>query len=276
MNKALRIVLTTVGAAAGLFILALAGLYILGTQVKARRLASAAAAVVPSAPASAANPVPSAPAPTASTPIAPKVSLNTDGTPIAHTAAASSSAPTPFLSHFESLEAANNHADLAVEVFQNAGTYTKAQRDELIAWFTARNTDSRMPSLFIIAKLREKNGDDEEAMKWLCAAHLTAQLDGLRCTDVSARSAAPAMARQFAALAQRQATNLDLRQRANTFALEYEESIKDRMPATWIANHGLAAFKPGGAGESQWVADEAWQKQRHELRATFGKQFAGK
>jgi hypothetical protein len=276
VNKALRIVLTTVGAAAGFFILALVGLYILGSQVKARRLASASAAVVPTAPAPVANPVPSASAPNASTPTESNITFNNDATPAARATASSSPASTPFLSHFEALEAANNHADLAVEVFQNTGTYTKLQREELIAWFTARNTDSKLPSLFIIAKLHEKNGDDDEAMKWLCAAHLTAQLDGLRCTDVSARSAAPAMARQFAALAQRQVKNPDLRQRANTFALDYEESIKDRKPAAWIANHGLAAFKPGATNGSQWVTDEAWQKQRQELRATFGKQFAGK
>ena len=276
MNKTLRILLTAIGAAVGLVVLALAGLYILGSQVKARRLASAAAAIAPSAPIPSANPRTSTPTPAASAIPTPDPIANSATNPaIAVTASAPSDSST-FLAHFESLEAANNHADLAVEVFQSAGNYTKVQRDQLITWFTARATDGRMPSLFIIAKLREMNGDDDDAMKWLSAAHLTAQLDGLRCSDVTARSAAPAMARQFAALAQRQAKNLDLRRRANTFALDYEDSIKDRKPAIWIANHGLAAFKPASAGASPWVADDAWQKQREELRAAFAKQFAGK
>lgn len=191
------------------------------------------------------------------------------GAPAVRTASEASAAA--FIRGLDVLEAQGKHADAAVDAFKEIPSLSWSGRVELIAWLKARVKDGRMPAMYWIARAYSYNGDGPEAAKWYAAAGLAGRIDAARLTDVSAASAMPAVETHFAEIKKALKDDAVLRRTALAWALEHEESVKDRKVAGWIAAHGMDSFR---GGTPTVIGDEAWKAKRATLRESYRKMGA--
>lgn len=165
------------------------------------------------------------------------------------------------------LEAQGKHADAALAIFEDSPSLIPTERDEVAAWLKARIKPGRIPAMYWLARLAFLNNDLPQAANWFAAAALSGRIDAARLTDQTAASAVPAIEAHFSDLKKALAADATLRRAASAWALDFEESTKDRAPAAWIAAHGLA-FK--GAAPAT-IPDDQWQTKRQQQRDAWKK-----
>lgn len=141
-----------------------------------------------------------------------------------------------------------------------AGRDNDLRRGELLTWLHAHENSGKMPVLFTIAKLHASGENIESAAKWYMAASITGLLDASRCQDPEAAKAVRQLEEQFQDVRGYLKADGALRRSAVKFALDVEERLKNREPATWIASHTTSSTG------SAFVNDVEWQAKREQYR----------
>ncbi len=209
----------------------------------------------------------SAPEQTAPTPaIAPSTPIEISPT---HLASAITTAPAPSVpqtlrQRLDALITQDKYDDAVVLAYSEApklvGRDNEMRRGELLTWLHAHETSGKMPILFTIARIHAASDNIESAAKWYMAASITGLLDASRCQDPQAAKAVRQLEEQFPDVRSYLKADAALRRNAVKFALEVEERLKNREPATWIAAHTTSSTG------SAFVTDPEWQTRREQYR----------
>jgi hypothetical protein len=246
MTKSSRLVLTSVGGAAGAVALLAAGLVVFGKS-SGRASPRPAMASAPAREASEAPPAATPPAIPSPVPTAPVLDMN---------------------ERLEAMAAARDYAGLSTLLFDEASTLGPFERADAVEWLGARRASPNFPALFLTARLHEAGGDLDSAAYAYVAASVLGRIDATRCSDLSAAGAVTAMESQFDRVRAHLRGNMDLARDAMRRALTMDEALRDRPPAAWIASYGLDAMngKP-----VKFDPDADWLKERERIRRSLAK-----
>lgn len=143
------------------------------------------------------------------------------------------------------------------------GRENEMRRGELLTWLHANESSGKMPVLFTIARVHSSGENIESAAKWYMAASITGLIDASRCQDPAAAKAVSQLEEQFQDVRSYLRADAALRRNAVKFALEVEERLKDREPATWIAAHTTSSTG------NVFVSDEEWAARRERYRKSL-------
>lgn len=141
-----------------------------------------------------------------------------------------------------------------------SGRDNEMRRGELLTWLHTQENSGKMPVLFTIARLHGSSDNIESAAKWYMAASITGLLDVARCQDPEAAKAVKQLEEQFTDVRSYLKADAALRKSAVKFALDVEERLKNREPATWIAAHTTSTTG------SAFITDVEWQARREQYR----------
>jgi hypothetical protein len=134
------------------------------------------------------------------------------------------------------------------------------------------------PALFSLANLFYKQGDIDKAIFWFNAARLRGNFDADLCTDISARSAIPAMVQQIPIdLRKKQFDDIPKLKSIIDRVLKWDEETPYNYDHRWISLHGMNAINNslgnGAQTGSLTVPRENWdalaKKNREQYRASL-------
>ncbi len=188
-------------------------------------------------------------------------------------------AQSQYLSALLRHEADRNWVEFGVLAFNEAERISAADRTTTLDMLTTHQSSGGFPALFCIARHHWFAGNKDEACRWFVRASVVYSVDAQRCTDPTSRQAVQAVKAHFAPLSEylKQYDRQVERQWIQE-ALDFEQALADREPASWIAAHGLAAFKGKPAGSATtpgaFLPEEQWRSAREAERAAIAASLA--
>jgi hypothetical protein len=170
------------------------------------------------------------------------------------------------------LEQEGKHRDIFAMLTKDVQNFRDNESALVIKWLVLRAKQGHIPYLHLAALHAAKNLDFKETSRLYAAAHLMSEADALRCNDASAGQAINILENvmNFDTLHKRLSVETRLREMAKSWALEFEETNKDRSVAIWICSHGVNAFSQ----KSSYLTVGEWGKGREKVRADFASSFA--
>lgn len=158
-------------------------------------------------------------------------------------AAGGGAGASPVVARIEALEHSREYGELGAMIINDAGKMSAADRAALIAWLEPRQRWGRVPVLFLLSRLYEAQGEMARAAEYYAAAGIAYRIDAKCIADKTAHGAVGIIEMHLPKVREHLANNPREIVRSLRWGLEYEERLKDREPAYWIAAHGLGSMR---------------------------------
>ncbi len=212
-------------------------------------------------------------------PTVPTPSGKANRAPAAAAPSKTKAAPSQYLSTLLRHEAARNWVELGVLAFDEAERVSAADRTSTLDLLANHQSSGGFPALFCIARHHWFAGNKDEACRWFVRASVVYSVDAQRCTDPTSRQAVQAVKAHFAPLSEHlKQYDRQIERQWIQEALDFEQALADREPASWIAAHGLAAFKGKPAGSATtpgaFLPEDQWCSARETERAAIAASLA--
>jgi len=152
------------------------------------------------------------------------------------------------------------------------------ENDSLVEQIKRNPGDYMPPALFALADLLYRQGDIDNAIFWFNAARVRGLFDAALCTDVSARSAIPAIVQQIPRdLIKRQFDDIPKLKNTIDRVLKWDEATPYNYDHRWISLHGMRAINSGMGNAASsaplMVSRDSWtilaKKNRDQYRTSF-------
>ena len=131
-------------------------------------------------------------------------------------------------------------------VMRQLANTTGHENDDLVHQIEQNSGDYAPPVFFVLANLLYKQGNLDDAIFWFNAGRLRADFDAIRCTDVSARDAVPALVAQMPVeLRKAQFNDLDKLADIIGKVIKWDETTPYNYEYRWINLHGMGAIQSG-------------------------------
>lgn len=156
---------------------------------------------------------------------------------------------------------------------------TSAHENDALVDQIVKNPGNYMPpALFALADLFYRQGDIGNSIFWFNAARLRGFFDATLCTDISARSAIPALVQQIPRdLIKRQFDDIQQLKSIIDRVLKWDEATPYNYDHRWISLHGMKAINTGLGNADQngplTVPRESWDDLAKQNRAQYRKDF---
>ena len=133
-----------------------------------------------------------------------------------------------------------------IALMRTLGATSDHESDSVVESIKAHSDAYPPPVFFALARLLYRRGDVDDAIFWFNAGRLRGNFDALRCTDISARSAIPALVAQVPVeLRKAQFTDMQKLSAIVTKAISWDETTPHNYDQRWINLHGMEAMKKG-------------------------------
>jgi hypothetical protein len=134
----------------------------------------------------------------------------------------------------------------SIALMRTLGATSGHENDSIVDNIKAHADAHPPPVLFAMARLLYQRGDVEDAIFWFNAGRLRGNFDALRCTDISARSAIPALVAQTPVeLRKAQFADVQRLRAIVAKAISWDEATPHNYDQRWINPHGMEAMKKG-------------------------------
>jgi hypothetical protein len=152
------------------------------------------------------------------------------------------------------------------------------ENDDLIEQITKNGGNYMPPTLFAVAEWFYRQGDINNAIFWFNAARLRGTFDATLCTDVSARSAIPALIQQMPReLIKKQFDDVTTLKEIIDRVLKWDEATPYNYDHRWINLHGMRAINSGlgrvNSNEPLTVASDKWDALAKQTRERYRKSY---
>jgi len=126
------------------------------------------------------------------------------------------------------------------------------ENDTLVNQMIKHSGNYAPPEFFALADLLYRRGDIDDALFWYNVARLRGGYDAALCTDVSARSAIPALIAQMPPdLIKKQYDDIPRVRSIIERVIKWDESTPYNYDHRWISLHGVRAISSGLGTDSQ-------------------------
>lgn len=126
--------------------------------------------------------------------------------------------------------------------------------------------EGTFPALFLLARLHEAAGEPSEAARWYLTANIVRIIDSKRFKQDPGGATSQKITSMFSNVQEQLRGNAELRRSAVAFALDLEDAIAERPPASWLTDKPmLSADQLAGL----CVSDAAWRASRDAVRASL-------
>ena len=133
-----------------------------------------------------------------------------------------------------------------IALIRALGATSGHENDSIVDGIKAHADVHPPPVLFALARLLYQRGDVDAAIFWFNAGRIRGNFDALRCTDISARSAVPALVAQMPVeLRKAQFADVEKLRTIVTKAISWDETTPHNYDQRWINLHGMEAMKQG-------------------------------
>ena len=157
-----------------------------------------------------------------------------------------------------------------IALMRTLGATSGHENDALVDGIKARADTHPPPVFFALAQLLYQRGDLDDSIFWFNAGRLRASYDAMRCADISARSAVPALVMQIPVeLRKAQFGDPDKLRTIITKVIAWDEATPHNYDHRWINLHGLQAFGGGTAPLS--VPQDKWDGLARQVREDYRK-----
>ncbi|MDB5775211.1 MAG: hypothetical protein JWP38_1344 [Herbaspirillum sp.] len=156
---------------------------------------------------------------------------------------------------------------------------TSAHENDALVNQIVKNPGNYMPpALFALADLLYRRGDIGDAIFWFNAARLRGSFDAALCTDISARSAIPALVQQIPRdLIKKQFDDIPQLKNIIDRVLKWDEATPYNYDHRWISLHGMKALNNGLGNADQnsllTVPRDGWDGLAKQNRDQYRKSF---
>lgn len=164
----------------------------------------------------------------------------------------------PMVAILQKLQSTSGHENDALleDIEQNAGNYVP-------------------PVLMVLGVVRFRQSKIEDAIFWFNAGRLRAMFDAARCTDVSARTAVPALVHKTPKeLLKAQFDDVARLRAIVGRVLKWDEATPQNYEYRWINLHGMGAINSGLGNKNEpagplTVSRESWNVLARQTREEF-------
>jgi hypothetical protein len=126
--------------------------------------------------------------------------------------------------------------------------------------------EGTFPALFLVARLHEEASEPVEAARWYLTANIVRIIDSRRFKQLPDEATSREISAMFASVQERLRNNAAVRRAAVAFALDLEEAIKERPPASWLLDKPML---PAAELADLCLTDEQWRAARDAVRASL-------
>lgn len=165
----------------------------------------------------------------------------------------------------------------AVALMRTLAATSGHENDSTVENIKAHSDAYPPPVFFALARLLYQRGDVDDAIFWFNAGRVRGNFDALRCTDISARSAIPALVAQIPMeLRKAQFADTQKLRAIVAKAMSWDEATPHNYDQRWINLHGMEAMKKGlgdtGPSSSPLsVPQESWDGLARQAREDYRK-----
>ncbi len=165
-----------------------------------------------------------------------------------------------------------------IAILQKLHATLAHENDALINQMVNNPGDFMPPALFGLADLLYRRGDIGDAIFWFNAARLRGSFDAALCTDISARSAIPALVQQIPRdLIKKQFDDIPQLKNIIDRVIKWDKATPYNYDHRWISLHGINAINNGLGSADQnsplTVPRERWYDLAKQNRDQYSKSF---
>jgi tetratricopeptide (TPR) repeat protein len=165
-----------------------------------------------------------------------------------------------------------------IAIMQKLRSTAGHENDALVDQIIKSPGNYMPPTLFALAELLYRQGDIDNAIFWFNAARLRGFFDASLCTDISARSAIPALVQQMPKeLIKTQFDDIQKLKITIDRVLKWDEATPYNYDHRWISLHGMKAINSGLGNADQngplTAPSERWHDLAKQNRDQYRKSF---